>query len=40
MEGSKTLFGSSKFPWVGKKISSKFTDSLRKRPKKGSPALD
>ena len=40
MEGSKTLFCSSKFPWIRERIYSKFIDSLRKRPKKVSPALD
>jgi len=40
MEGSRTLFCSSKFPCVRVRIYSKFIDSLRKRPKKGSPVLD
>jgi len=40
MEGSKTLFCSSKFPWARERISStKFIDNLGTRPKKGSPDL-
>jgi len=39
MEGSKTLFFSSKSHGHAKIISSKFTDSLGASPQKGSPAL-
>jgi len=39
MEGSKTLFCSSKFSWSCGRISSKFTDNLGTRLQKCSPAL-
>jgi hypothetical protein len=39
MEGSKTLYCSSKFPWARERDSSKFIDNLSKSPQKGSPAL-
>ena len=39
MKDSNTLFCSSKFPWVRKRISAKFISNLGTRPKKGSPAL-
>jgi len=39
MEGSKTIFCSSKFPWACERISSKFIDNLRTRPQKRPPAL-
>ena len=39
MDGSKTLFCSSKFPWEREMISSKFVDNLSTRSQKGSPAL-
>jgi hypothetical protein len=39
MEGTKTLFCSSKFPWAQERISSKFTDNLGTRSQKLSPAL-
>ena len=35
MEGSKTLFCSSKFPWELERISSKFIDNLGYAPSKG-----
>jgi len=40
MEGSKTIFFSSKSPRTRERISSKFIDSLGTRSQKGSPALD
>ena len=40
MEGSKTLFCSSKFPSAHEKISSKYIDSLGIHPQKGSSALN
>ena len=40
MEGSKTLYWLSKFPWAYKCISSNFVDNFGKRPQKVSPALD
>jgi hypothetical protein len=39
MEDSKTLFWSSKFPWVRERISSKCIDNLGTCPQTGSPAL-
>jgi hypothetical protein len=39
MEGSNTLFCSSKFPWVRERISSRFIDILDTRPQTYSPAL-
>jgi len=39
MEGSKNLLCCSEFPRAGKRISSKFIDSLGWRPQFGSPAL-
>ena len=39
MEGSKNLFCCSEFPRAGKRISSKFIDSLGRGPQFGSPAL-
>jgi len=40
MEGSKTLFRSSKFPWAPKRIPSISTNNLSTtRPQKGSPGL-
>ena len=39
MEGSKTLFYSSKLPWLCESISSKFIDNLGMHPQNGSPAL-
>ena len=35
----KNSFCSSKFPWAREIISAEVTDSLGKRPPKGSPAL-
>jgi hypothetical protein len=41
MEGSKTLFCFSKFPWARETISStKFTDNLGKCPRKRFASLD
>jgi len=39
MEGFKTLFCSSKFPWAQERISLKFIDILGIHPEKGLPAL-
>ena len=39
MEGSKTLFFSSEFPYGHKSISLKFVESLGTCPEKGSPAV-
>jgi len=39
MEGSSTIFCSSKFPWIREIISSKFIDILGTRLQKYSPAL-
>ena len=39
MEGSRTLFCSSKFTRESERITSKFIDNLGTRPQKGSLAL-
>ena len=39
MEGSKTLFCSSKIPWARERASSKFVGDLGARPQKVSPAV-
>ena len=39
MEGSKTLFSYSKFPWARDGVSPKFIDKLGTRPQKCSTAL-
>jgi len=39
MEGSRTLFCSSKLPWVCESISLKFVDNLGSHPQKGVLAL-
>jgi hypothetical protein len=39
MEGFKTLFFSSKFPWARERIYSKFVDILVTSPEKVPPAL-
>jgi hypothetical protein len=39
MEGSKTLFRSSKPPWGPERIPSTSTDNLDMRPQKGSPGM-
>jgi hypothetical protein len=39
MEGSRTLFCSSQFPWVCESISLKFIDHLGRQPEKGVLAL-
>jgi len=40
MEGLKTLFCSSKFPWAQKRIFLKFVDNMGHTPSKSSLALD
>ena len=40
MEGSKTLFFSSKFQWACKRIPSKFIENLGTHHQKDSPAVD
>jgi len=39
MEGPKTLFCFSNFPWARERIPSKFVDNLGPRPQNSSPAL-
>jgi len=39
MEGSNTLFCSSKFPWARERISLKFIENVGTRPQTGLPAL-
>ena len=39
MEGPKTLFCFSNFPWARERILSKFVDNLGPRPQNSSPAL-